>query len=133
MAQLAVPPLRYQQQRLPAEADEYHRQHASVELAVRDLKDNGLARLPSGKFAANAASLGGAVLAHNFQRWIAHHSGSPPGKLTVGRTIRNQLFGIPGRVINHSGRLLLRLPARWRWARLYERTIASIRSLPMLS
>ena len=114
------------------EADEYHRQHASVELAVRDLKDNGLARLPSGKFPANAAWLGGAVLAHNFCRWIAHHSGNPPGKLTVGRTIRNQLFSIPGRIVNHSGRLLLRLPARWPWARLYQRTIARLRSLPQL-
>ena len=116
-----------------AAADRYHRGHASVELAVRDLKDNGLARLPSGKFPANAAWLACAVLAHNFQRWIAHHSGIPPGKLTVGRTIRNRLFGIPGRVVNHGGRLLLRLPARWPWARLYERTMASIRRLPMLS
>ena len=51
------------------EACKYHRQHASVDRAVRELKDNGLAHLPSGEFAANAAWLGCAVLAHNFCRW----------------------------------------------------------------
>ena len=113
-------------------ADEYHRGHASVELAVRDLKDNGLTHLPSGDFAANAGWLGAAVLAHNLTRWTAHHSGNPPGKLTVGRTIRNQLFSIPGRIVNHGGRLLLRLPARWPWARRFRLALASIRSLPQL-
>ena len=38
------------------EADRYHRRHATCELAIRDLKDSGgLAHLPSGVFAANAA------------------------------------------------------------------------------
>jgi hypothetical protein len=32
-----------------------HRQHAVVELAIRDLKDQALAHFPSGKFMANAA------------------------------------------------------------------------------
>ncbi|HUZ29229.1 MAG TPA: hypothetical protein VMU90_08320, partial [Solirubrobacteraceae bacterium] len=32
-----------------------HRQHAVVELAIRDLKDQALAHFPSGKFLANAA------------------------------------------------------------------------------
>jgi hypothetical protein len=32
-----------------------HRQHAVVELAIRDLKDQALAHFPSGKFYANAA------------------------------------------------------------------------------
>ena len=38
------------------EIDRYHRRHATCELAIRDLKDSGgLAHLPSGVFAANAA------------------------------------------------------------------------------
>ncbi|MGO9753598.1 MAG: IS1380 family transposase, partial [Solirubrobacteraceae bacterium] len=32
-----------------------HREHAVVELAIRDLKDQALAHFPSGKFAANSA------------------------------------------------------------------------------
>ena len=57
---------------LPAvEADRYHRRHATCELAIRDLKDSGgLAHLPSGVFAANAAWLICAALAHNLYRHI---------------------------------------------------------------
>ena len=52
-------------------ADAYHRNHATVELAIRDLKDNGLRRCPSGRFFANAARLACSVLAHNLARWTA--------------------------------------------------------------
>lgn len=34
--------------------DAEHRQHAEVELAIRDLKDQALAHFPSGRFAANS-------------------------------------------------------------------------------
>lgn len=46
-----------------------HRQHGVVELAIRDLKDQALARFPSGKFDANAAWMVIACLAHNLLRW----------------------------------------------------------------
>jgi hypothetical protein len=45
------------------EAD--HRQHAVVELAIRDLKDQALAHFPSGQFNANSAWTVLAALAHN--------------------------------------------------------------------
>ena len=57
-------------------ADAYHRNHATVELAIRDLKDNGLRRCPSGRFFANGAWLACSVLAHNLARWTAA-SGAP--------------------------------------------------------
>ena len=46
-----------------------HRQHAVVELAIRDLKDQALAHFPSGQFLANAAWTVIAALAHNLLRW----------------------------------------------------------------
>jgi Transposase DDE domain group 1 len=52
--------------------DADHRRHAVVELCIRDLKGGvGLRHCPSGKFAANAAWLLAATLAHNLLRWIA--------------------------------------------------------------
>jgi DDE family transposase len=52
--------------------DTDHRRHAVVELAIRDLKNgSGLAHCPSGRFAANAAWLLAATLAHNLLRWTA--------------------------------------------------------------
>ena len=46
-----------------------HRQHAVVELAIRDLKDQALAHFPSGKFLANAAWTVISAIAHNLLRW----------------------------------------------------------------
>ncbi len=121
---------------LPAvEADRYHRRHATCELAIRDLKDSGgLAHLPSGVFAANAAWLLCAALAHNLYRQIALLGGTHrAGRLVCGRTIRTRLFGLPGRVVNHGGRRLVRLPARWPWAGTYLTTLTNLRALPQLS
>ena len=119
---------------MPAvEADREHRSHASVELAVRDLKEGGLAHLPSGGFNANAGWLACAVLAYNLIRWIKHLGKiQPAGRLTVGRTVRVRLYRIPGRVVNHRGRFLLRLPARWPWARTYQTILDNLRGLPQL-
>ena len=62
-------------------ADAYHRAHATVELAIRDLKESaGLSRCPSGRFFANGAWLACCVLAHNLGR--AH----PTAQLTVAAT-----------------------------------------------
>ena len=117
-----------------AEADAYHRQHATVELAIRDLKQStGLAHLPSGSFAANAAWLACATFAYNLSRWLHHHTGGRRrGQLTVGQTVRNQLLALPGRLVNRSGRTILRLPARWPWAPTFHVTLTNIRNLPQL-
>ena len=116
-------------------ADAYHRQHATVELAIRDVKaSTGLAHLPSGNFAANAAWLTCAALAHNLYRWLTHHTGARHrDKLTVGQTARNQLLALPGRLVNHSGRTILRLPARWPWATTFHTALTNIRNLPQLA
>ena len=116
------------------EADRHHRSHASCELAIRDLKQaGGLAHLPSASFCANAAWLLCAALAHNLYRHIAHLGGTQPaGRLVRGRTIRTRLFGVPGRLVNHSGQPIVRLAARWPWARTYLTTLTNLRSLPQL-
>ena len=116
------------------EADRYHRNHAVCELAIRDLKGSGgLAHLPSGIFTANAAWLLCAALAHNLYRQIAILGQTQPSaRLVCGRTIRTRLFRLPGRLVNHSGQPVLRLPARWPWAKTYQTTLANLRGLPQL-
>ena len=70
-------------------ADAYHRNHATVELAIRDLKEgSGLSRCPSGQFFANGAWLACCVLAHNLARWAARLGRTHPARqLTVAATI----------------------------------------------
>ncbi len=117
------------------ELDQFHRDHATVELAIRDLKDGaGLTHCPSGKFFANAAWLGCAVLAHNLLRWTARLGNvHPDEQLTVARTMRTKLLALPGRVVNRSGRHTLRLPTRWPWADTFLTALDRLRALPMLA
>ena len=115
------------------EMDQFHRDHATVELAIRDLKEGaGMDHCPSGQFFANAAWLACAVLAHNLTRWTARLGGlHPDGQLTVTRTIRTRVLALPGRLVNRSGRLTLRLPTRWPWATAFTTALDKIRSLPL--
>ena len=87
-------------------ADANHRGHATVELAIRDLKESaGLSRCPSRRFPANGAWLACCVLAHNLARWTARLGKVHPARqLTVAATIPNRLLTVPGRLVNHSGR-----------------------------
>jgi len=117
------------------EMDQFHREHATVELAIRDLKEGaGLEHCPSGRFFANAAWLACAVLAHNLTRWTALLGDiHPASELTVLRTIRTRVFALPGRLVNRSGRLVLRLPTRWPWATTFTNALGRIRALPLLA
>ena len=116
-------------------ADQFHRDHATVELAIRDLKEGaGLEHCPSGQFNANAAWLKCAVLAHNLIRWTARLGGvHPDDQLTVTRTIRTRLIALPGRIVNRSGRHTLRLPTRWPWAEHFNTAFAHVRASPQLA
>ena len=112
--------------------DAFHRQHAVVELAIRDLKEGaGLEHIPSGHFFANGAWLQCALLAHNLIRWTATIGDSTPAEqLTVARTTRLRLIDIPGRLVNRSGLLTVRGPSQWPWARQFNERLATIRALP---
>jgi len=113
------------------EIDKFHRHHAVVELAIRDLKEGaGLAHVPSGNFHANSVWLQCAVLAHNLIRWTAT-LGKIRGddQLVVARTIRTRLLAIPGRLVNRAGRSTLRLPTRWPWAIQFATALDTLRAL----
>ena len=117
------------------EVDQFHRDHATVELAIRDLKEGaGMEHCPSGRFSANGAWLACAVLAHNLARWTARLGGiHPDEQLTVARTVRSRVLDLPGRLVNHSGRLVLRLPERWPWASAFLTALGRIRALPLVT
>ena len=111
--------------------DLFHRRHAVVELAIRDLKEGaGLDHVPSGNFHANSAWLQCTVLAHNLIRWT-----SILGKvrvddqLVVARTTRTRLVAIPGRLVNRAGRSTLRLPTLWPWREQFTTALDTLRLL----
>jgi hypothetical protein len=67
-----------------------------VELCIRDLKAGvGLRHCPAGKFAANAAWLVAATLAHNLLGWIAAIGLGARQELVVAKTLRRTLLAYP--------------------------------------
>ncbi len=110
------------------EADRFHREHAVVELAIRDMKEGaGLEHIPSGHFGANAAWLACTVLAHNLGTWTSLLAGQP---MVTHRTRRTRLIALAAVIVNRSGRRLLRFPSGWPWADQFATTLEQIRALP---
>ena len=114
-----------------AEVDAFHRHHAVVELAIRDLKEGaGMEHVPSGNFSANSAWLQCAVLAHNLLRWtVTIGAPGPVEHLSVARTVRTRLLAVPARLVNRAGDLTLRGPLNWPWAESFARRLAALRAL----
>jgi len=106
-----------------------HRQHAVVELVIRDLKDQALAHFPSGQFHANSAWTVIAALAHNLLRWT-ELLGLSDRVVSAARTVRRRLLTLPGRLTTHAGRWTLHLPARWPWQQDFTEALGRIRALP---
>ena len=104
-----------------------HRQHAVVELAIRDLKDQALAHFPSGKFLANAAWTVIAALAHNLLRWTTL-IGLPDTTIPTARTLRRRLLSVPGRITRTARTVTLRMPARWPWETQFLTALERIRA-----
>ncbi len=115
------------------EIDAFHRHHAVVELAIRDLKEGaGMEHVPSGNFSANSAWLQCAVMAHNLVRWTATlGQPGPVERLSVARTVRTRLIAVPARLVNRAGTLVLRGPLDWPWARWFERRLAVLRTVEL--
>jgi len=116
----------------PVEIDAFHRRHAVVELAIRDLKEGaGMEHVPSGNFSANSAWLQCAVLAHNLIRWSATIGVEATGHATVARTVRMHLIAVPARLVNLAGTMTLRGPLDWPWAEWFCRRLACLRGLQL--
>lgn len=111
--------------------DQTHRHHAIIEQVNADLKASALAHLPSGKYAANAAWLVLAVIAHNLTRAAAVIA-DPAEKLgrAVTQTIRRTLINVPARIARSARKLRLHLPECWPWAREWAALLTRSTSPP---
>ncbi|HET9719632.1 MAG TPA: IS1380 family transposase [Solirubrobacteraceae bacterium] len=113
-------------------ADTDHRDHATVELAIRDLIDQALAHFPSGQMNANSAWTVIAALAHNLGRWSTQ-IGLPDRPVQTARARRRQLLAIPARLTRTSRQWTLRMPARWPWQTDFHTVLDRLRALPALT
>jgi len=110
--------------------DQFHRQHAVVELVIRDAKEAGLEHIPSGSFSANGAWLCCAVLAHNLIRWtVILGDAQRPHRLTVARTVRIQRICVAARLVNRAGTPTLRWPRNWPWGQTFCDILDALRAI----
>lgn len=113
-------------------ADIDHRDHATIELVIRDLKDQALKHFPSGRYNANSAWTVIAALAHNLGRWVTQ-IGQPSQPVQTARSRRRHLLQIPGRLTRTSRQWTLRMPARWPWQTQFSAVLDAVRALPALT
>ncbi|MDA8069759.1 MAG: IS1380 family transposase [Actinomycetota bacterium] len=113
-------------------ADTDHRDHATIELVIRDLIDQALRHFPSGRMHANSAWTVTCALAHNLERWVTQ-IGLPDRPVQTARARRRQLLQIPARLTRTSRTWTLRLPARWPWQTDFHTVLDTIRALPALT
>jgi hypothetical protein len=116
----------------PVSLDADHRRHAACELAIRDWKEgSGANHSPSGVFAANAAWVLLAALAHNLIRWVATLGLGIDGPV-VAKTLRRRLITLPGRITRSARHRILHLPRHWPWKRDFLTATTRLRTLPQL-
>jgi hypothetical protein len=107
-----------------------HRQHAEIEDRVKTLKACGAGHLPFHSFAANAAWLELALLAHDVLVWTqqllldGEHSTSEPKRL------RYRILHVAGQITRHARRTTLHLPADWPWASAILNAFKRLQALP---
>jgi hypothetical protein len=95
------------------QAEAQHRDHAIIEQVFADVTSGPLAHMPSGVFAANAAWLSIAAMAHNLLR-AAGALASLPFARARAATIRRDLIAVAARTARHGrGHLTLHLPEGW--------------------
>ena len=109
----------------------WYRHRTDIEDRIRDAKHGAALRhLPSGSRAVNTAWMWGALLAVNLSAWLHELAGLDHGdgygRAHLGR-LRRELICIPGRVIRHARRTVLRLPPG---PNLLAEALARLRALP---
>ena len=93
---------------LELEAD--HRRHAEIENVIRDLKYGvGMNHFPSGRFGANAAWWALTILAFNLNAAMKRLALGKDWEPRRMKALRYHLIGLPGRVVAHARRLIVRL------------------------
>jgi hypothetical protein len=120
--------------------EHFHRHRAQIEERIKDTKTGqALRHLPSGDINANRVWLTASLLAVNLTAFCcdlspaAAASGNAPNKRTPLRrhaaTMRRILFNVPARIIRTGRRLILRLPAGYPHADIFQATLDAIYAL----
>ncbi len=84
--------------------------------AIRDLKDTGLAHLPSASFALNQAGLTAVLMAGDLLAWTKGLCLSDALQRAEPKRLRYTLFHAAGRLVRSARRTVVRIAGSWPWA-----------------
>lgn len=94
----------------PKEVWEDYNKRARIELNIRDLDyDHFITKVPTGNFLSNFAYFWHCVLSYNLVLIFKNFVLSGEWSKCRLSTLRNKLINIPGRLVNHSGKMVMRL------------------------
>jgi hypothetical protein len=117
----------------PATLEWQHRQKATVETGMAELKSNfGLHAFRKHGFMANWAWLLVVCLGHNLCCWTQHlgalHAGRHDGELRAKR-LRYRYFNIPAMIVRGGRRLIIKLHARYPYLRRFLAALHTLRAI----
>ena len=96
----------------PKEVWEDYNKRAKIELTIRDLDyDHFITSVPTGNFHSNYAYFWHCVLAYNMALIFKRYILTDQWHNARTSTIRKNLINIPGRLVNRSGKMIMRLMA----------------------
>jgi hypothetical protein len=99
-----------QQDMSPKEVWQDYNKRATIELTVRDLDyDHFITKVPTGLFLSNYAYLWHCVLSYNLVLFLKKFVLGGQWVKTRLATLRKKLIGIPGRLVNHHGKKIMKL------------------------
>ncbi len=107
-----------------------HRQHAQVEDRIKTLKATGASYLPFHSFAANAAWLELALIAHDVMVWTQQLCLDGEHRVCEPKRLRYRILHVAGQLTRHARRITLHLPADWPWAGAILRAFKRLEALP---
>jgi len=94
----------------PQEVWEDYNKRARIELNIRDLDyDHFITKVPTGNFLSNFSYFLHSVIAYNVALVFKNFLLPKEWSRSRTSTLRKKLINIPGRLVNHSGKMIMRL------------------------
>ncbi|HEV8652085.1 MAG TPA: transposase, partial [Actinomycetes bacterium] len=98
----------------PVTLEAWFRERAQVEERINHSKlGMALRHLPSGTAAVNRVWMWAALAALDCSAWLQALGGTDTHGRAYGKRLRRELVGVPGRLVRHAGRLVVRTAPRY--------------------
>ncbi len=111
----------------PVEPEAWFRERAQAQERINDSKlGMALRHLPSGSAEVNRVWMWAALAALNCSAWLQALTGTDTGGRAHGKRLRRELIGVPGRLVRHAGRLVVRTAPRYTYLAQVRQRLAAL-------